>query len=323
MKKITAVILAAGKGTRMRSPLPKVLHEVCGSTLLECVICSVQKAEIPRIIIVVGDKKEEVGESLEGLPVEIVEQREQLGTAHAVIAVKERINSSADIVLILNGDAPLIKPRTLKRLISINNETAADVVLLTARLEKPKGYGRIYRDKNGSIAKIIEESEADGDVLAINEINAGIYAFKTKALLEGLSEVQPHNKKGEFYLTDIISILHNKGKKIEGIEADDAVEVLGINTQQELAIVNKIRHDEILQGFMESGVTIVDTGSTFVENNVEIGAGTKIYPFSYINKNVVIGRYCRIGPFAYLESGTKVSDGTVVKSSGKNGKQVF
>lgn len=315
--------MAAGKGTRMRSSLPKVLHEVCGSTLLECVIYSVLKAEIHRIIVVVGDKKEEVEESLEGLPVEIVEQREQLGTAHAVIAAKERISNLADIILILNGDAPLIKPKTLKRLISMNNETAADVVVLTARLGKPRGYGRIYRDKNGCIIKIIEESEAAGDVLAINEINAGMYAFKTKALLEGLCEILPRNKKGEFYLTDIISLLHNKGGKIEGIEADDAVEVLGINTQQELAIVNKIRQDEILQGFMENGVTIVDTGSTFVENDVEIGTGTKIYPFSYISKNVVIGRYCRIGPFAYLETGTKVSDGTEIKSSEKEGRTSF
>jgi len=222
---------------------------------------------------------------------------------------------SAVMVLILNGDAPLIKPQTLKRLTGIYNETGTDVVLLTARIQNPKGYGRISRDKNGCVREIVEESEANDEVLRINEINAGIYALKREALLDGLSEIAPRNKKREFYLTDIVSILYNKGKKIKGIEVHDSSEVLGINTQQELAIVNRIRYDEILQDFMERGVTIVDTGSTFIENDVEIGMGTKIYPFSYISRNAIIGQRCSIGPFAYVEAGTKMNDGSEIRNS--------
>ena len=197
MGKATAVILAAGKGTRMRSARPKVLHEVCGITLLECVIEAVQNAEISQIIVVVGDKKEEVKDSLKGLSVKIVEQQEQLGTAHAVLSARHLLSGLTDAVVILNGDAPLIKPQTLKKLIAANAETDADVTLLTTFLDKPEGYGRIFRDAHG-IKGIIEESEASSDELQIKEINVGMYVFKVKSLLEGLSEIAPRNKKASF-----------------------------------------------------------------------------------------------------------------------------
>ena len=308
MGKATAVILAAGKGTRMRSARPKVLHEVCGITLLECVIEAVQNAEISQIIVVVGDKKEEVKDSLKGVAVKIVEQQEQLGTAHAVLSAMHLLSGLTDVVMVLNGDAPLIKPQTLKKLIAANAENDADMTLLTAFLDRPNGYGRIFRDSRGCIKGIIEESEANAAELQIKEINVGMYVFKVKSLLEGLSEIAPRNKKGEFYLTDIVSIFYRKGKKIEGLESINTTEVLGINTQGELAAVNQIRRDEIVRYFMDKGITIVDPASTFIENRVEIGEGTKVYPFTYICKNVVIGQRCCIGPFAYIKADVKIED---------------
>jgi len=308
MGKVTAVILAAGKGTRMRSARHKVLHEVCGITLLECVIEAVQNAEIPEIMVVVGDKKEEVKDSLKGVSVKIVEQREQLGTAHAVLSASHLLSGLTDVVMVLNGDAPLVKTQTLKRLIAAHREGDADLTLLTAFLDRPEGYGRILRDAHRRIKGIIEESEASAEELQIKEINVGMYAFKVKSLLEGLSEIAPRNKKGEFYLTDIISIFYRKGKKIEGLESINTTEVLGINTQGELASVNQIRRDEIVRYFMDKGITIVDPASTFIENRVEIGEGTKVYPFTYICKNVVIGQRCCIGPFAYIKADVKIED---------------
>ena len=308
MGKVTAVILAAGKGTRMRSARHKVLHEVCGITLLECVIEAVQNAEIPEIMVVVGDKKEEVKDSLKGVSVKIVEQREQLGTAHAVLSASHLLSGLTDVVMVLNGDAPLVKTQTLKRLIAAHREGDADLTLLTAFLDRPEGYGRILRDAHRRIKGIIEESEASAEELQIKEINVGMYAFKVKSLLEGLSEIAPRNKKGEFYLTDIISIFYRKGKKIEGLGSINTTEVLGINTQGELAVVNQIRRDEIVRYFMDKGITIVDPASTFIENRVEIGEGTKVYPFTYICKNVVIGQRCCIGPFAYIKADVKIED---------------
>jgi bifunctional UDP-N-acetylglucosamine pyrophosphorylase/glucosamine-1-phosphate N-acetyltransferase len=302
-----AIILAAGKGTRMQSPKPKVLHEVCGITLLGCVIEAVQKAGITQIVVVVGEQKEEVKESLRGVQVKAVEQSVRLGTAHAVQSAQHLVLGSQGVV-VLNGDAPLIKPLTIKRLITASAETNADVTLLTAMLDRPQGYGRIFRNSHGSIKKIIEENDADNNELKIREINAGIYAFQTISLLEGLAHIKPNNKKKEFYLTDIVSVFCGKGRKVEGVVCEDATEVLGVNTQLELAVANKIRRDEILCSYMERGITIVDPEKTFIENHVEIGDGSVVYPFTYIGKNVIIGRRCSIGPFAYIRAGARIGD---------------
>ncbi|MBU6391651.1 MAG: bifunctional N-acetylglucosamine-1-phosphate uridyltransferase/glucosamine-1-phosphate acetyltransferase [Planctomycetota bacterium] len=323
MGKITALILAAGKGTRMRSSMPKALHEVCGMTLLECVIEAVQGAEISGVVVIVGDKKDAVKDILKGISVEIIEQREQLGTAHAVMSARNFLSHAGGVVVVLNGDTALIKPQTLKRLIAANAETDADATLLTAYLDKPQGYGRILRDANGRIKGIIEENEAGADELKIKEINVGIYVFKVASLLKGLDEIVPHNKKGEFYLTDIVSILYGKGKKIKGLESSDTAEALGVNTQLELATVNQIRRSEIIRSLMDRGVTFIDPTSTFIENHVEIGEGTKVYPFTYICKNVVIGQRCHIGPFVFLTSGTKVGDDANVQNMLEEGGPFF
>ncbi|HHT9104445.1 MAG TPA: NTP transferase domain-containing protein [Candidatus Wujingus californicus] len=305
----TAIILAAGKGTRMRSLKPKVLHEVCGTTLLEYVVEALHNVGIQRTIVIVGDRKEAVKECLKGRSVEFVEQKEQLGTADAVKSTKHLlVTSSTDTIIILNGDTPFIKDQTLRRLLVKNAETNADVTILTAYLDNLQEYGRISRDYKGCIRGIIESGEASTDELKIEEINVGIYVFRVSSLLEGMDLIVPHNKKGEFYLTDIIAILYNKGKKIENIVSENTAEVMGINNQHDLAVANKLRSEEIICSLMERGVTIIDTPNTFIENHVEIGQGTEIYPFTYICKDVVIGQRCSIGPFAYLKSGTRIGD---------------
>ena len=310
----------------MRSLRPKVMHEVCGTTLVECVLDAVFDAGVSRVIIVVGDKKELIVPTLRGKPAEIAEQCEQLGTAHAVMAARRFLPEVKGVkgdVLILNGDAPLVKPQTLKRLVAMHAETDADVTLVTAQLDNPYGYGRISRDAHGSIRGIVEQGEATQDELNIREINAGIYVFKTTSLFEGLDAIVPHNKKGEFYLTDIISIFYNNGKKIEGFANENTAGILGINTQQELAIVNQIRRDEILQSFMNQGIAIVNPSNTFIENHVVIGEGTTIYPFTYICKNVVIGKQCSIGPFAYIKADTKIGDDVEMQNSISGEGRVF
>ncbi|UJS16328.1 MAG: NTP transferase domain-containing protein [Candidatus Jettenia sp.] len=176
MRKTTAIMLAAGKGTRMRSSRPKVLHEVCGTPFLEYVIEVVQEAGFSQIIVVAGDKKESVKDNLKKMSVEIAEQYEQLGTAHAVMSVRHLLPNRTDAIIVLNGDTPLVKPQTLKKLITINTETEADVTLLTACLDKSRGYGRISRDLHGCIKGIIEESEASAEGLKIKEIKAGLFS---------------------------------------------------------------------------------------------------------------------------------------------------
>ncbi len=315
MGETTAIILAAGKGTRMRSPLPKVLHEVCGTSLLECVLEAVREAGISRILVVVGDRKEAVKERLKGLPVTFVEQQGQLGTAHAVMSARHLLTGLAGFVLVLNGDTPLIKPQTLKRLVAAHTEKGADVTLSTVALENPHGYGRILRNARGCIQGIIEESEASESERKIKEINVGMYVFSVTSLLEGLDAITPHNTKGEYYLTDIIGVFRESGKRIEGFEIANTAEVLGINTQQELSAVNRIKQNEIIHALMSWGVVFIDPGNTYIEDRVEIGEGTTIYPFTYIRKNVSIGRRCRIGPFVYLETGTKLGENVEIRNN--------
>ena len=315
MGETTAIILAAGKGTRMRSPLPKVLHEVCGTSLLECVLDAVREAGISRILVVVGDKKEAVKERLAGLPVVLIEQQDQLGTAHAVMSARHILAGLAGSVLVLNGDTPLIKPQTLKRLVAAHAEKGADVTLSTVLLDNPHGYGRILRDAHGCIQGIIEESEASENERKNKEINVGMYVFAVASLLEGLEGITPHNTKGEYYLTDIIGVFRKKGKRIEGFEVTDALEVLGINTQRELSGVNKIKQDEIIQAHMSRGVIFVAPANTYIEDHVNIGEGTTIYPFTYIRKNVSIGRRCCIGPFVYLGTGIKLEGNVKIQNN--------
>lgn len=236
IKETLAIVLAAGKGTRMESDKPKVLHEIFGKPLLEWAVKAVSGAGVPRILVVVGHQAERVKEAFKGFNnLEWIDQHEQLGTAHAVKTTRAYLGDFSGNIVILPSDAPLIRAETIKNLHEWHCKHGADCTILTAKLDNPKGYGRIFRDKEGKVIRIIEEIDAQTDERKINEVNSGIYCFNAKALFDALDSVKPVNKKGEYYLTDVIDILHTMGKRIETICISESSQIFGINTVKELA----------------------------------------------------------------------------------------
>ncbi len=308
----TAVILAAGKGTRMKSPHPKVLFNLCGRHLLEWVVRAVRNAGIGRVIIVVGSSKEEVVEEVERLGAEWVEQSEQLGTGHALRVVTPLLKGKEGDVFVLYGDAPLIRAETLRELGKRHRETSADATLITTFLEDPTGYGRIIRNNKGQIKGIVEELDLKEEERAAKEINSGVYCFKVQSLLKALDGLSTENKKGEYYLTQVVELFNNFGGKVESLPLTDEKELLGVNSQMDLARLSELAFQETLRRLMTEGVTVVSPSSTFVEDGVEIGPGTILYPFTYLSNGVVIGKGCRIGPFVYLKGGSVIKDGATI-----------
>ncbi len=245
-----AVILAAGKGTRMRSSTPKVLAELCGVPMIEWVVKTVRKAGIHRVMVVVGHKKDEVTEVLEGLGVDWVEQSQQLGTGDALKAAcallvdrSESVGIPEDI-MVIPGDSPLIRPDTLKTLRRVHHKTRSDATLVTAYLDDPRGYGRIVRDERDHVTGIVEELDATEEELEINEVNSGIYCFRSSPLLEALERLTPDNKKREYYLTQVIEILGGLGKSVNVFAVSDPNEVMGVNSREDLEKASKIAAED-------------------------------------------------------------------------------
>ena len=308
----TAVILAAGKGTRMNSPYPKVLFQLCGRPLLEWVVKAVKRAGIEKVVVVVGSRKEEVTKLVEGLGAKWVEQSQQLGTGHALKVASPLLRGSDGDVLVLYGDTPLVRAETLKELYRRHRETQVEVTLLTTYTEDPTGYGRVIRDKQGRVKKIVEEIDLSEEERQTKEVNAGIYCFKTGPLARALEGLTPENKKGEYYLTQVVELLSNGGGKVEAMPMANTGELLGVNSQADLARLSQIAYEETLRRIMDNGVTVTAPSSTFVEEGAEIGAGTVLYPFTYVSKGVVVGKGCRVGPFVYLKEGTILGDGAQI-----------
>lgn len=240
MDDLRAIILAAGKGVRMRSDLPKVFHKVLGKPLLAYVIETVQKLGIQKIYVVVGYKKEVITDYFKDSGVEFVEQKEQLGTGHAVMQVGPQLKGFSGEVLVLAGDVPLLKAETLKGLIGFHRQHKAAATDLTANLPDAGSYGRIIRDKAGHIIRIVEKKDATPEDLQIKEINTGSYCFNSPALFKALSEVKPENAQKEYYLTDTIEILKAKGLPVFAYLAPDWRETLGVNTPDELQEIEDI-----------------------------------------------------------------------------------
>lgn len=240
MDNLRAIILAAGKGERMRSDLPKVFHKMLGKPLLAYVIETVQKVGIQKIYVVVGYKKEVITDYFKDSGVEFVEQKEQLGTGHAVLQVGPYYKEFSGEVLVLAGDVPLLKTETLKGLIDFHRQHRAAATDLTADLPDAGNYGRIIRDKTGQIIRIVEKKDATPEELRIKEINTGTFCFNSPALFEALSEVKPENAQKEYYLTDTIEILKAKGLPVFAYLAPDYRETLGVNTPDELQQIVEI-----------------------------------------------------------------------------------
>ncbi len=308
---LAAIILAAGKGERMKSELPKVLHPLCSRPMLGYVLDLVKELKIRDFIVVLGYKHEDVQEFLPpGTKTAL--QKKILGTADAVKQGLAYLRGFKGTVVVLYGDNPLLKKETIDKLVKRHLENKAAATLLVAKLENPSGYGRIVRDKYGSLCGIAEEKDADDFQKDIKEINTGILCFDKDKLVESLKVIKPNNAKKEYYLTDVIDILYKKGDLVETLVIPDSNEALGINSRVELAQANKIMQRRINDAFMKEGVTIVDPDTAFISFGTKIGRDTTIYPFTVIEKNVKIGEQCFIGPFAHLRPGVELQDNVAV-----------
>lgn len=308
MKNIATIILAAGEGTRMKSSLPKVLHNICGKPMVQYLIDNVKSIGINKIIIIVGHKADLVKDGIEG--VKCIRQDELLGTGDAVSRARSAIlkDNKIENVLILYGDTPLLSQDIIKKLIEKHAASEASCTLLTAQLKNPTGYGRVIRSSSNKIVKIVEELDASIYEKVVEEINVGVYCFNKRALFYGLEKIKPDNKKEEYYLTDIIEILAKSNMLVDSVATNDPEEFLGINTRSELSKAEIIMRQRILNRIMDGGVTVIDPINTYIEQNVEIEKDTIIYPYTFIENGVRIGSDCTIGPFARIRSGTEIDD---------------
>jgi bifunctional UDP-N-acetylglucosamine pyrophosphorylase/glucosamine-1-phosphate N-acetyltransferase len=308
MKNIAAIILAAGEGTRMKSSLPKVLHNICGKPMLKYLIDNANSMGIDKVITIIGHKAGLVKELISGI--KCIKQDKLLGTGDAVSRTRAVLlkDNKIDNVLILYGDTPLLTQSTVQKLIEKHISSGASATILTAQLKNPTGYGRIIRSSSGKIVKMVEELDASVYEKVVEEINVGVYCFNKRALFYGLEKIKPNNKKEEYYLTDVIGVLTKSNMPVESVTTDDTEEFLGVNTRAELAKAELVMRGRILDRVMDSGATITDPANTYIEHGVEIGKDTVIYPYTFIENNVKIGSNCGIGPFARLRSGTVIEN---------------
>ncbi len=304
---IMAIVMAAGKGTRMKSKKSKLVQKIYGKEIVKRAVENAEKAGVKDIVAVVGYMKEEVMAVL-GDRVKYANQDEMLGTGHAVMQAKEFLKGKKGKVLVLNGDVPLIRPETLNKLIEKSVENKEYVTLLTAIYDNPTGYGRIVRDEGGNISAIVEEKDTTEEQKEIKEINAGIYCFDIEELLAALEKIKPNNAQGEYYLTDVVQIMNEKGLKTGAVIVEDNTEILGINDRIQLEMLTKVLQMRINTEHMKKGVTIEDVNNTYIYDDVEIGMDTVIHPNTTIKSGVVIGEDCEIGPNAYIREGCKLAN---------------
>ena len=307
MKELRTVILAAGKGLRMKSLTPKVLHSVGGKPIIQYVLDIAKALGSLKTYVVLGHKSDVVKKALESQIV-AVDQPKRLGTADAVKCVSKYFKSYHGDILILCGDTPLLDKATVKRVVSKHKKSKATCTFLTAVVHNPKGYGRIIRGENGGAVAIREDKDAAGYERDIAEINVGVYCCQSKELFKALNEIKINKKKKEFYLTNLIEYLIEKGLKVETVETEDSTEGLGVNTREDLAVAEGILRQRTLKEFMLQGVTVTDPNTTYIDASAKIGSDTVVHPFTIIEGDVRIGNNCRIGPFARLRPGTRVGD---------------
>lgn len=319
MSKTVAIILAAGISSRMKTRLPKVLHEVCGREMLRYVLDACRQAGIDKMYIVIGSGGEQVQERFaDASDIVWVNQAEQLGTAHAALCCREHLGDFDGRTLILCGDGPLIRAEVLQSLIDTYRGGGLAAVLATVELDDPTGYGRIIRNSRGNIERIVEENDCNDQQRKIKEVNPSYYLFNNKVLFEALAEVRPDNVKGEYYLTDAVEIILGKGHTVAAVTALRPEEAMGVNDRLQLSVVAKIMQQRIQERLMTGGVTIVDPANTWIEAGAAIGQDSIIEPFTYIQGDVKMGKACRIGPFAFLPNGTVLDDNSIIKPSNYN-----
>lgn len=351
MPQYTAVILAAGKGTRMKSELPKVMHQIAGKPLLDHVLEKVQGLGIDEVYTIVGHGREIVAKHIAGRA-EVIVQEEQLGTGHALIQAAPYLKDES-CILVLSGDQPLLSGDTLRALLKLHRTSKASATVLSAIMASPFGYGRVIK-QNGLLQGIVEEKDTDSKQKEIKEINTGTYCFQGSSLKSAIKMITPQNAQGEYYLTDVFKILIAAGEKIETLCIEDSAEALGINNRVQLAKAEDILYDQIRKFWMMEGVTIVNPSSVFIDAQAALCKDVVIHPFTLVKGNTqieegasigpgttlvncrclkgcqiensvareaVIGENSVVGPFAYLrpgtvlEKGVKVGDFVEIKNS--------
>ncbi|HHW06856.1 MAG TPA: bifunctional UDP-N-acetylglucosamine diphosphorylase/glucosamine-1-phosphate N-acetyltransferase GlmU [Clostridia bacterium] len=295
MTKTAAVILAAGKGKRMHSRRPKVLHLLAGKPLVRYVVDAAQKAGVSQVVLVIGHGGEEVKAAL-GEGFDYAWQREQLGTGHAVMQAMDALAPDVEQVVVLSGDVPLLTGTTIQALLDEFVKTAAKGAVLTACLADPTGYGRIIRHDGNLVERIVEHGDASPEELAIQEINSGIYCFDRAVLAECLQFLKPDNVQGEYYLTDVVQVMRSRDLPVVAYRVQDSREIMGINNRVQLAEAESIMRQQINTRLMLAGVTMLDPVTTYIEAGVEVGPDTVIHPFTILRGKTRIGRGCTIGP---------------------------
>ena len=308
---IKSIILAAGKGTRMKSDTPKVLHTIFDKTLVGYVIDAVNNTGLAdENFVIVGHQAERVEEYINENydNAKCVLQSPQLGTGHAVSMALPYLKDFDGEVIILCGDTPLITSETIKEFVEYHRKNKSDLTVMSAIFENPTNYGRIIRNQDSSLNSIVEEKDATPEQKAVKEINAGIYCINWAKIKPAFNELTSNNAQGEYYLTDIIKWGNEKNLSVNAYTLKNNEEIFGINSKTHLAEATKMLNNKIVQKHLDNGVQIIDPATTWISPETEIGADTVIYPSCYINGKNKIGKHCKIGPFAHLRGDVVLED---------------
>jgi bifunctional UDP-N-acetylglucosamine pyrophosphorylase/glucosamine-1-phosphate N-acetyltransferase len=326
-RSVSAVVLAAGEGTRMRSERPKPLHLLCGRAMVLYVLDALADCAVDRVVVVVGHGAERITKKLHqeapDLRLDFVEQHVQRGTGDAASVGLTAFPDDADDddagdVLVLPGDTPLLRPGTVAELVQHHRASDAACTLLTARLPDPYGYGRVVRDRDDRVARIVEEADASFDEQDIDEINTSIYCFRRSLLAPALRRVSPENAQGEYYLTDVVAVLHDAGHRVEAVVADDATETQGVNDRRQLAVAEAELRRRTNDGWLRRGVTMIDPGRTYIDATVQLAPDVTLFPGTILQGRTVVGERAELGPDTRLVDCVVGSDARVEHTSGRD-----
>lgn len=314
MRKIKAIVLAGGKGTRMKSNLPKVLHKIYDKTIIDYVCDACEDANIEDIYVIVGHKAEMIKQHLKSRKsVTCILQKEQLGTGHAAMQADEYINDN-DLVLVINGDQPLISSQTIKSLVSFCEQGNYGGVVLSAIIDNPAHLGRIIRDEFGNLLKIVEKKDCNEEEEKVKEINIGVYCFKGNLLKDSFKKLDNFNAQNEYYITDVPSHIKTAGDNFGVHTIADISEYYGINSREELSVATCTLLDKTRKKHMDNGVTLIDPANTYISLDVIIGKDTIIYPGTNIQGDTIIGENCVIGPNSHIIS-SKIGNNVTIETS--------
>ncbi len=322
-RQLSAVVLAAGEGTRMRSLRPKPLHRLCGRPMVLHVLDALAELSVARVVVVVGHRAEWVTKTLiehapPGMAIEFVEQVEQRGTGDAMsvalTGLPDDVGDDDGDVVVLPGDTPLLRPASLAALVQHHRASDAAATLLTAELDEPYGYGRVVRGRDDSVARVVEQVDATDEDLEVREVNTSIYCFRRSVLAPSLRRLSPSNSQGEYYLTDVIGVLYEAGHKVGSVIVEDTMEVAGVNDRAQLAVAEAELRDRINERWMRRGVTMWDPERTYIDVDVVLEPDVVLLPGVILQGSCVIGTHAEIGPEAHLVD-TVVGEGALIASS--------